>query len=192
MFDSLQPHGLWHARLPCPSLSPGVCLNSCLLSWWCHPTISSSVIPFSCPQSFPASGSFLMSQLFASGGHSIGTSTFSISLSNEYLGSIFFRIHWFDLAVLRYSSESYPMPQFESIRSSMFSLLYGPTLTSIHDYWKNPSPWGSFAGKVISLLSNMLSRFAHFSSKEQVSFNFMAAVTIHSDFFGAQKSKLCQ
>ena len=63
--DSLQPHGLQHARLPCPSLSPGACSNSCPLSWWCHPTILSSVIPFSSRlQSFPASGSFQMSQLF--------------------------------------------------------------------------------------------------------------------------------
>ena len=69
-------HGLQHARLPCPSLSPspGVCSNSCTLSQWCHPTISSSVIPFSCLQSFPASGSFLVSQLFASRGQSIGAS----------------------------------------------------------------------------------------------------------------------
>ena len=73
--DSLRPRGLQHARLPCPSLSPGVCSNSCQLSRWCHPTISSSVVPFSsCPQSFPASGSFSMSWLFASGGQSIGAS----------------------------------------------------------------------------------------------------------------------
>ena len=69
MSDSLQPCGLPHARLPCPSLSPRVCSNSCPLSRWCHPTISSPVVPFSsCLQSFLASGSFLMSRLFASGG----------------------------------------------------------------------------------------------------------------------------
>ena len=73
--DSLQPHELQHARLPCPSLSPGICSNSCPLSQWCHPTILSSVVPFSsCPQSFPASGSFPMSWLFSSGGQSIGGS----------------------------------------------------------------------------------------------------------------------
>ena len=72
---SLQPHGLQHARLPCPSPSPGACSNSCPLSWWCHPSIPSSVVPFSsCFQSFPASGSFLMSQFFASGKQSIGAS----------------------------------------------------------------------------------------------------------------------
>ena len=66
--DSLKPHGLQHTRLPCPSTSPGVCSNWCPLSWWCHWTISSSVIPFSsCLQSFPASGSFLTSWLFTSG-----------------------------------------------------------------------------------------------------------------------------
>ena len=73
--DSLWPHGLQHTRLPCPSLSPGACSNSCPLSWWCHPTISSSVVPFSsCLQYFPASGSFLMSWLFTLGGQSIGIS----------------------------------------------------------------------------------------------------------------------
>ena len=73
--DSLQPHESQHARPSCPSPSSGVHSNTCPLSWWCHPTISSSVIPFSlCLQSFPASGSFQMSQLFASGGQSIGVS----------------------------------------------------------------------------------------------------------------------
>ena len=73
MSDSLQPHGVRHTRLPCPS--PAICLNSCPSSQWCHPAISSSVGPFSsCPQSFPASGSFPMSWLFASSGQSIGAS----------------------------------------------------------------------------------------------------------------------
>ena len=73
--EPLQPHGLQYARLPCPSPTPRACSNSCPLSWWCHPTISSSVVPSSsCFQSFPASGSFPMSQFFASGGQNIGTS----------------------------------------------------------------------------------------------------------------------
>ena len=73
--DSLQPHGLQHARLPCPSQVPGACSSSCPLSQWCHPTISPPVVPFSsCLQSFPASGSFLMSRLFASGSQNIGAS----------------------------------------------------------------------------------------------------------------------
>ena len=72
---TLRPHGLQHARPPCPSPTPGVYPNSCPLSWWCHPTISSSVVLFSsCPQSFPASGSFQKSKLFTSGGQSIGVS----------------------------------------------------------------------------------------------------------------------
>ena len=82
MSDSLQPHGLQHARLPCPSPSPGACSNSCPPSQWCHPTISSSVVPFSaCLQSCPASGSFPMSQLFPSGSQSIGASA-SVLLKN--------------------------------------------------------------------------------------------------------------
>ena len=73
--NSSWPHELQHTRLPCPSPSPGICPSSCLFNRWCHPTISSSVTPFSfCPQSFPASESFLMSHLFASGGQSIGAS----------------------------------------------------------------------------------------------------------------------
>ena len=73
--DSWRPHGLQHARPPCPSPTPRVYSNSCPSNWWCHPTISSSVVPFSSHlQSFPASGSFLMSQFFTSGGQSIGVS----------------------------------------------------------------------------------------------------------------------
>ena len=80
--DFLQPHEWQHARLPCPSLSPGICSNSFPLSWWCHPTISSSVSPFSsCPQSFPASESFTMNCLFTSGGQSIGASASVLPMS---------------------------------------------------------------------------------------------------------------
>ena len=82
MSDYLPPHGLQHAGLPCPSPSPGCCSNSCPLSQWCHPTISSSVIPFSSYlQSFPASGSFPMSQIFASGDQSTGTSTSGLPIN---------------------------------------------------------------------------------------------------------------
>ena len=98
MSDSLQPHRLQHARLPCPSLSLGVCSNSCALDQWCHPTISSSAVPFSsCPQSFPAWGSFPVSQFFASGGPKYWSSSFSVGPSNEYSGVISFRIDGFDL-----------------------------------------------------------------------------------------------
>ena len=81
MSDSLWPHGLQHTRPPCPSPPPGVHSDSCALSQWCHPTISSSLVPFSsCLQSFPASGSFQMSQFFASGGQSIGVSALTLVL----------------------------------------------------------------------------------------------------------------
>ena len=97
MSDSLQPHESKHARPPCPSPAPRVHQNPCPSSRWCHPTISSSVVPFSsCPQSFPASGSFPMSQIFASGGQSVGFS-FNISPSKEYPGLISFRMDWLDL-----------------------------------------------------------------------------------------------
>ena len=96
MSYSLQPHGLQHSRIPCPSVSPRVCSNSCPLSQWCHPTISSSVIPFSSHlQYFPASGSFLMSQFFASGGQNIGPSPSFLPMNIQ---------DWFPLGIsLRYT-----------------------------------------------------------------------------------------
>ena len=99
MSDSLWPHGLQHARLPWPSPMLGAYSNSCPLSRWCHPTISSSVVPFSsCPQSFPASGSFQMSQLFASGDQSIGVSaSTSVLPMNTQDWSPLGRIGWISL-----------------------------------------------------------------------------------------------
>ena len=125
--NSLQPHGLQHAKILCPSPTSGGYSNSCPLSQWSYPTISYSVIPFSsCLQSFPASG-------FASDGQ-------SISPSNEYSGMISFRMDWLDLlAVHGNLKESSSTPQFKSINSSALSFLHSPTLTSIHDYWKNHS-----------------------------------------------------
>ena len=84
MSNSLRPRGLQHSRFLCPSPSPRACANSCPLSRWCHPTISSSVVPFSsCLQSFPASGAFQMSQLFASGGQSIGALASVLPMNTE-------------------------------------------------------------------------------------------------------------
>ena len=132
MPESLPLHGLQHARFPCPSLSPGVCSNSCLLSQWCHPTTSSSASFFSISlQAFPTSGSFPMSQLFMSDGQSTGA-CFSISPSNEYLGMTSFRMDWFDLAAQR-TLKSSPEPQFEA---SIFrhSAFFRVQLTSMPDY----------------------------------------------------------
>ena len=127
------------ARLLCPSPSPGACLNSCPLSWWCHPTISSSVAPIFCPQSFSASGSFPMSWLFTLGGHSIGPSASVSVLPNEYSGLISFRIDWFDLVV---QGTLKNLHQHHSLKASVLQHsrhFYGPTLTSVHNYWKNHS-----------------------------------------------------
>ena len=137
MSSCLQPHRLQHARLPCPSLSPGVCSNSCPLSWWCHATISFSVTLFSsCPQSFPASES--VSSELALWIRWPKDWSFSFSPSNEYSGLISFRIDWLNLlAVQGTLQESFPAPQFESINSSVLSLLYGTTLTSVHDSGKS-------------------------------------------------------
>ena len=88
MSESLWPHGLQHSRLPCLSLSPRVCSDSCPLNPWCHPTISSSAALFFCLQSFPASGSFPMSQVFASGGQNIGASALASVLSINIQGPL--------------------------------------------------------------------------------------------------------
>ena len=137
---TLQSHGLQHARPPCSSPTPRVYPNS--LSWWCHPTISSSVITFSsCPQSFQASRSFQMSQLFASGGQRIGVSASTSVLPMHNPGLISFRMDWLDLFAAQGTLESSPTPQFKSINSLAHSFLYSPTLTSIPDYWKNQKPW---------------------------------------------------
>ena len=145
MFDSLQPHELQHTRSPCPSPTPGVYSNSYPLSQWGHPTISSSVVPFSSHlQSFPASGSFQMGQLFTSGGQSIGVSASTSVLPMTIQD--WFPLGWTGCILRdavpcspRNSQESSPTPQFKSINSSALSFLYSPTLTSIHDYWKNHS-----------------------------------------------------
>ena len=124
MSDSLQPHELQHARLPCPSLSPGVCTNSCPLNWWCHPTISSSVTPLSSYfQSFPALGSFLMSRVFASGGPSIGTSESVLPMNIQ---------DWFPLRLTGLISlqskgllRVFSSTTIQSHQSLALSLLYG-------------------------------------------------------------------
>ena len=115
MSDFLWPHEMQHARLPFPSLSPGLCSNSCPVSQWCYITISSSATPFSfCLQSFPASGSFPMSWLFTSGGQSIGASA-SVLPMNEYSGLISFRIDWLVLFKKLNSYAVFPFIQFWSL-----------------------------------------------------------------------------
>ena len=135
--DSLWPHWRQHTRPPCPSPTPGAYSNSCALSRWCHPIISSSVIPFSSHlQSFSGSGSFQMSWFFASGGQSVGASASVLPMNIQ---------DWFLQDGLvgspcspRDSQQSSPTPQFKSINSSVLRI-YSPTLTSIHNYWKNHS-----------------------------------------------------
>ena len=132
MSSSLWPHGLQHARLSCSSLLLGLCSNSCPLSW--------SVAPFSsCLQSFPASGSFPMSQLFASSGQSIGASDSASVLPMNIQD-------WFSLGLTglislqcKGLSRVFSSITVWSIKSLVLSLLYGPTLTSIHDHQKNYS-----------------------------------------------------
>ena len=140
---TLQPHGLQHARPPCLSLSPWVYSNSCPLNWadsndatqWCHPTISSSVIPFSpCLQSFPTSGSFPRSQFFTAGGQIIGVSASTSVLPMNIQD--WSPLEWIDSISLQSKGLS---RVFKSISSLVLTFLYSPTLTSIHDYWKSHS-----------------------------------------------------
>ena len=134
---SLQPHGLQNARLPCPSPTPRDFSNSCPLSQWCYPIISSSVIPISsCLQPFPASGSFPMSQFFLSGGQTIGASALAPLLPMNIQGL-------FPLGLIFLQSKGlsrvFSNTTVQNHSSSVLSFLYGPTLTSTHNYWKNHS-----------------------------------------------------
>ena len=157
--DSLRPHGLQHARPPCPSPTPGVYSNSCPLSRWCHPTISSSVIPLSsCHQSFPASGSFPVSQFFASGGQRTGVSASASVLPMNIQD-------WFPLGGLVGSPCNPGDSQVFQHHSSKAPILWRPTFFMVqlsHPYVTTGKTialtWWTFVGKVMSLLFNLLSR----------------------------------
>ena len=126
--------------LPVPDIPgyPRVCPSSCPLNRWCHQTFSSFDALFSfCLQSFPASGSFPMSWLFTSGGQIIGALASLLSMNIQ--GWFPFRLTPWSPCCPRASQKSSPAPQFESINSSALSFLYGPTLTSVHNYWKDHS-----------------------------------------------------
>ena len=122
MSNTLQSHGLQHARLPCPSLSPGVCSNSCPLHHWCYLTISCSAAFLSfCLQNFPESGSFPMSRLFTSSGRKYCRFSFNISLSNECSELISFRVDSFHLLVVQGTLKS--LLQYHSLKASVLPCL---------------------------------------------------------------------
>ena len=191
MSDSLWPHGPQHARLPCPSPTPRACSNSCPSSRWCHPTISSSAVPFSsCPQSFPASKSFPVSQFFTSGGQSFGVSalvsvlpmniqdwfplgwTGWISLQSKRLSRVFSNHHSSKASILWRSA-------FFTVQLSHPYVTIGKTIALTR--------W-TFVGKVMSLLFNMLSRLV-ITFLPRSKRLLISVVTICSDF-GAQKNKV--
>ena len=132
------PMVLQHAMLSCPSPTPGAYSNSCPTSHWCRPTISSSVVSFSsCLQSFPASGSFLMSQFFISGGQSIGASASVLPMNIQ---------DWFPLGLTsliflqsKGLSRVFSSTTVQNIKFLVLSFFYSPPLTFIHDYWKSHS-----------------------------------------------------
>ena len=160
MSNSLQPEGLQHARLPCPSPTPGACSNLCPLSWWCHPTISSSVVPFSsCPQSFPASV-FSNESVLHIKWPQYRSFIFSISPSNEYSGLISFRMDWLDLLAVQGTLKS--LLQHHSSKASMLLHSACFIVQLSHPYVTTGKTIAltrqTFVGKVMSLLFNMLSR----------------------------------
>ena len=162
MSDSLRPRGLYHARLPSPSPTPRAYSNSCPASRWCHPTISSSVVSFSsCLQSFPASGSFTMSQLFASGGQSIGVSASASVLPMNIQG-------WFPLGLtglisLKFKGPLKSLLQHYSLKASVLQCSAFIMVQLSHPYMTTGKTialtvW-TFVAKVMSLLLNILSRW---------------------------------
>ena len=160
MSDSLQPHELQHARPPCPSPTPGVHPNSCLSSQWCHPAISSSVVPFSsCPQCLPASESFPASQLCMRW-PKYWSFSFSISPSNEHPGLMSFRMDWLDLLAVQGTLKS--LLQHHSSKASILQCLAFFTVQLSHPYMTTGKTIALtrqiFVGKIMSLLLNMLSR----------------------------------
>ena len=161
MSDSLRSHKPQHARPPCPSPTARVYPDSCPLSQWCHPTISSSVIPFSsCPQSFPASESFQRGQLFVSGGRSIGVFSFNISPSNEHPRPISFRMDWLNLLAVQGTLKS--LLQHHSSKASILRRSAFFIVQLSHPYMTTGKTIAltrrTFVDKVMSLLFNMLSR----------------------------------
>ena len=160
MSDYLRPHES-HARPPCPSPTPRIHSDSRPSSQWCHPAISSSVVPFSsCPQSLPASESFPMSQLFAWGGHKYWSFSFSIIPSKEIPGLISFRMDWLDLLAVQGTLKS--LLQQHSSKASILWHSAFFTVQLSHPYMTTGKTialtrW-TFVGKVMSLLFNMLSR----------------------------------
>ena len=160
MSNSLWLHGLQHDRPSYPSPTPGACSNSCPLSRWCHPTISFSVFPFSsCLQSFSVSGSFQMSQLFASSGQTLSFS-FNISPSSENSGLISFRMDWLDLHALQGTLRS--LLQHHSSNASILQCSAFFIVQLSHPYMTTGKTIAltrrTFVGKVMFLLFNMLSR----------------------------------
>ena len=137
MSDSLRPHGLQHTRLPCPSPTHKACSNSCPPSRWCHPTVLSSVVPFS---------SCIFPSIRVSSSESVphirwpkGSFSFNISPSNEYSGLISFRFDWFDLLAVQGTLKSFPQHLSSKTSILQCSAFFMIQLTSIHDYFKNHS-----------------------------------------------------
>ena len=192
MSDSLWPHELQHARTHCSSPSPGICPSSCSLPWWCHPASSSSEALFSfCPQSSPESGTFPMSCLFASDGQNTGASGSASVLLVNIQGWSPLRLTMWSPCCPRDSQELSPAPQSESINSLAFCLLYSPALTTVHGHWEDHNlDYTDFCQQSnVSTFQHTVEVCPCFPTKKKSSSDFMAAVTICSEF-GAQEEEI--
>ena len=193
MSDSLPPHGVQHARLPCPSPSPRACSNSCPWSWWCHPIISSSVFPFSsCFLSLPAPGFFPITGSLHQG-PKYWSFSFSISPSNEHPGLISFRMDWLDLLAVQSTLKN--LLQHSSSKASILWHSGFFTVQLSHPYVTIGKTIAltirTFVGKVMALLCNTLSWFvSSFLPRSKHLLISLSEITICSDF-GAPQNKIC-
>ena len=193
MSDSLQPHESQHARPPCLSPTPGAYSNSCPSSRWCHPAISSSVIPFSsCPQFLPASGSFPMSQLFPWGGQSIGISASASVLPVNTQDLIFFRMDWLALLAVQVMLKS--LLQHHSSKISILRHSAFITVQLSYPYTTTETIIAltrlTFVGKVMSLLFNMLSSLV-ITFLPRSKHLLISWLTHHLKWFWSPKNKVC-
>ena len=195
MSNSLWPHGLQHTRLPCPSLSPRVCSDSCALSQWCHLTISSSVIPFSHLQYFPASGSFPVSQLFTSGGQSVraaaSASVLPMNIQDLFPLGLTGLISLLSKGLSRVFSST---TVWKHLWGSAFFMVQLSHLYTTTGKTIALTKW-TFVSKVISLLFNMLSRFVTIflprSKHLLISWLQSPFTVILEPCFGAGENKTC-
>ena len=189
MSNSLWPHGLEHTMPPCPSPSPEICLSSCPLHWWCHPAISSSVTPS--PPAFNLSQHQGLFQWVGSLHQVAKVMKLQLQLQSfQWIVRVDFLSDWLvgSPCCPRDSQESSPVPQYEGISSSALSLFYCPALTTICDHWEDHTlDYTDLFGQTNASAFQHCLGCHHFPAMKQLSFVFMAAIAIYSDFRAQEK-----